>query len=130
MRATDGRAFRHVVEALSRDSNELLRQTALLARLEALEATQSLKGLFIGIVAGLALTIGGLLVLLSALVLIGIALGLPPWASALIVAFLLVAGGVGIFWVFYAQFSPQTFSLPRTRRSLRDTLTWITEGAP
>jgi hypothetical protein len=122
--------FRHVVEALSDDTNDLIRQTAQLARLEAQAATQSLKGLAVGLVAGLALAVGGMLVLLAALVLIGVALGLPPWASALLVATLLVAAGAAIIWVFSSQFTPQTLSLPRTRRSVRDTLSWIKEGAP
>jgi hypothetical protein len=86
-------SFRPLLLSLSRDLRLLLDQTAGLARAEIQTAVRSTV-FYLAIAGGGVVTaIGGLLVLLSAFVLIAIALGLPPWAAATVVALLMIGAG-------------------------------------
>lgn len=129
MMPADGRVFRHVVEDLARDVHALASETATLAKLEAQDASATLRNALAGIAAGVCLGFGGLIVLLGAFVLILVALGLPPWAAALLVSTTLLGVGAILVWMFYAQLTPDLLSLPRTRQSVRDTLSWLKDGA-
>lgn len=125
----DGRVFRHVVEDLARDVRAIIVDTAALARLEASAASATLRGALAGLFAGALLIVGGLFVLLGTAVLILMALGLPPWVAAALVSVALIGGGIALMWVCASQVTPGLLSMPRTRRSLRETLAWLADGA-
>jgi hypothetical protein len=118
-------ALRRLLPALSADLNLLFGQTLALARVEAASVLRSTV-LYVAVaVAGVALAVGGFLVLLSALVLIAVALGLPPWAAATLVGLLLVIAGALTAYFCVAGLKQLGFTLPHTRRSLKDTLAWL-----
>ena len=103
----------------------LLDQTVGLARAEINTAVRSTL-LYVAIAAGaVVVVIGGLLVLLSALVLIAIALGLPPWAAASLVGILLVGAGAGTAYACVTKLRQVEFDLRHTRRSVKETLGWL-----
>jgi hypothetical protein len=125
----DSATLRPLLQTLPREIRALVGQTQALARAEASEATRSMRTALIGLVAGVALVIGGLFVTLSALVLIVIALGLPAWAAATLVAVVLTAGGGTLVWWFSGLLSEVDLTLPRTRRSVSETVEWLKAGA-
>jgi hypothetical protein len=118
-------SYRSLLLSLSRDLRLLLDQTVGLARAEINTAVRST--LFYLAIAGgaLIIVIGGLLVLVSAFVLIAIALGFPPWAAATLVALLMIGGGAGGAYVCIARLRNIEFDLRHTRRSVKETLTWL-----
>jgi hypothetical protein len=117
-------SFRPHLLALSRDLSVLLDQTVSLARTETNIAVRAIL-LYVGCaVAAVVAVIGGLLVLLSALVLIAIALGLPSWAAASLVGILLVAAGAATAYVCVTKLREVRLDLPQTRRSVKETLGW------
>ena len=63
--------------------------------------------------------------LVSALVLIVIALGLPAWAAATLVGLLLTAGGALAAWYFVVVTRRLELTLRETRESVRETLEWL-----
>jgi hypothetical protein len=118
-------SFRPLLLSLSRDVRLLLDQTVGLARVEINTAVRSAM-LYLAIAgAALVAVVGGLLVLVSALVLIAIALGLPPWAAALVVALLMIGGGAGVTYLSVTKLRHVEFDLPHTRRSVKETLAWL-----
>jgi hypothetical protein len=118
-------SFRAHLLSVSSDLRLLLEQTVGLARTEINAAVQSTL-LYVGIAAAaVVVVIGGLLVLLGALVLVAIALGLPPWAAATLVGVLLVGAGAGTVYVCVTKLRQVEFSLRHTRRSMKETLGWL-----
>jgi hypothetical protein len=118
-------SFRPGLLSLSNDLGLLLQQTVQLARTEINTAAQYTL-LYVGIAAAaLVVAIGGLLGLLGALVLIAIALGLPAWAAATLVGFLLVGVGAGTAYVSVTKLRQLEFDLRHTRRSVKETLGWL-----
>jgi uncharacterized membrane protein YqjE len=118
-------SFRPLLLSLSRDLPVLLDQTVRLARTEIDTAVRST--LFYLAVAGgaVVIVIGGLLVLVSALVLIAIALGLPPWAAATVVALLMIGAGVSVIYLCITRLRAVEFDLRHTRRSVKETVAWL-----
>jgi hypothetical protein len=118
-------SFRPAVLALSRDLRLLFDQTVSLAGAEIKTAVRSTL-LYVAVAAGaVVIVICGLLVLVSTLVLIVIALGLPPWASAGLVGFLLVGVGAGIAYFCLTKLRQGEFDLRHTRHSVKETLEWL-----
>jgi hypothetical protein len=72
-------ALRELFGAVSEDLRALVSQTTELARLEVATATSALVTSVVGVALSLVIVLGGVGVLMSALVLIAIALGLPAW---------------------------------------------------
>jgi hypothetical protein len=125
----EGDRVRPLLQALTQDLQLLIAQTVTLARGEAAGAVWSTV-LYLGIaLAGACMALGGVLVLLSALVLIAIALGLPPWAAAATVGLLIVLIGAGTTYFCVVSLSQIRFDLPRTRRSVQDTVAWLSAQA-
>lgn len=121
----DARSVPEVLAALSADLRALISETAGLARSEISRASSALTTSTVGIIAGAIVLLLGVAVLAAALVLIGIALGLYPWAAALLVGLLLCGGGAITIWVFLAQLKTVDYNLTETRRSVTETLTWL-----
>lgn len=129
MMILDSATLRPLLQTLSREVRVLVGQTHVLVRAEVSGTARSMRTALIGLVAGVALVIGGLLVTLSALVLIAIAVGLPAWAAATLVAVLLVAGGGALVWWYGGLLSEVDLTLPRTRQSMSETIEWLKAGA-
>lgn len=114
-----------VLASAAQDLKLLVVKTLRLARTEATNAARS-TAIYLGIaIVGVGAGLVGVLLLVSALVLILIAIGLPPWAAALIVALLLLIGGGGTAYFCVTSLGHVEFALPHTRRSVRETLAWL-----
>jgi hypothetical protein len=121
----DSRSLRPLLIGLSRDLRLLVAEIVGLARAEFAEALRSAL-LYVGVAAAaIVVALGGLLVLVSALVLIVIALGLSPWVAATLVGLLMVGAGGGTAYFCAMKLRHVAFDLPRTRHSVRDTLSWL-----
>lgn len=117
--------YRPLLVAMSRDLWLLCSQTLTLARLEIVTSARSMA-LHVAVAAlGMVVAIGGVLVLLSALVLIAIALGLPPWAAASVVGALLVGVGAATAYLSVIGLLDGGLAAPHTRRSIKDTVEWL-----
>jgi hypothetical protein len=126
MSADTPRAIRPLLESVSAEVRLLIEQTARLARAEATAAIRTTAIYTGAAVAGVLVALAGLLVLVSALVLIVVALGLAPWAAALIVGLLLLGVGGGAAYFCVASLREEVeFDLPRTRRSITETIAWL-----
>ena len=110
---------------VSNDLRVLAAQTVELARLESGVAISALMASAAGIAVSLALTIGGAGVLVSALVLIAIALGLPAWVAATTVGFALTIGGALSTRHFVRKARGVELTLRQTRDSVLETMEWL-----
>jgi len=121
----DDHLFRPLLLSLSRDVRLLLDQTIGLARAEINTAVRSIM-FYVAVAAGaVIIVIGGLLVVVSALVLIAIALGLPPWAAAMVVALLMIGVGAAIAYLCVTKLRQVQFDLRHTRHSVKETVAWL-----
>jgi hypothetical protein len=100
-----------------------------LARLEISNTVATISWSAVGILAGLVIAFGGFSVLVTALVLVAIALGLPPWAAALLVGIALMAGGAGTVVYFVNNLRNAQLTLKETRDSLKETMEWLKHEA-
>lgn len=121
----DPRPVRDIVATISRDLLLLVEQLTTLARTEIGLAVGGARSGAVTVAIGVALLICGALTLVSALVLIANALGLPPWASALAIgALLTVAGGVTL-QIGVGAIRGIRLTLPETRGALTDGVEWL-----
>ena len=70
-------------------------------------------------------TVAGAAVLVSALVLILIALGLPAWAASLVVGVTLTGAGAIAARHFVGSIRSAELGMKETRESLRETMEWL-----
>ena len=119
------RSLRELVGDLSIDLRLLCLQLVEVARAETRTAVRTATASIIGIAAGAITALIGVLVLAAALVLGAIAAGLPPWAAALVVGLVLVAGGGTGAALYARRLRGAPFGLPETRASFEETLTWL-----
>jgi hypothetical protein len=122
-------AFRPLLLSLSQDLRRLLDETLGLARAEITTALRSTLFYVAVAAAAVVIVLGGLLVLVSALVLMAIALGLPPWAAATVVALILIGGGAGLAYFCVTKLRQVEFDLQHTRRSVKETVAWLKRQA-
>ena len=111
--------------SVSADLNTLASLTIALARLEVGAATSALARPAVGLSVSILIAIAGSGVLVSALVLIAVALGLPAWAAATLVGFVLTAGGALSARYFAGRLRRTELDLRETRDSIRETLEWL-----
>lgn len=81
--------LKELLNSISTDVQLLASQTLILARLEISSAVSTVAWSAIGVLASAFVAVAGVAVLVSALVLILVALGLPAWAAATVVGALL-----------------------------------------
>ena len=86
-------SLRDLLNGISTDVQLLASQTLTLARVEASTAASRLAWSVMGVVASVFVAVAGAAVLVSALVLILVALGLPAWASSTLVGVVLTGSG-------------------------------------
>ncbi len=118
-------ALRQLLGAASEDLQALASQTLALARLEFAAATSALVTSVLGVAISLVIVLGSVGVLMSALVLIAIALGLPAWAAASTVGIVLAIGGALSARRFLGQARSVSFTLSETRESIKETIEWM-----
>lgn len=118
-------ALRELFGAVSEDLRALVSQTTELARLEIAAATSALVTSVVGIALSLVIVLGGIGVLMSALVLIAIALGLPAWAAATAVGLVLAIGGALSARRFLGKARSVSITLSETRESITETIAWL-----
>jgi|KBSSwiStaDraftv2_1062776.scaffolds.fasta_scaffold1185683_1 hypothetical protein len=118
-------ALRELFGAVSEDLRALVSQTTELARLEVATATSALVTSVVGVALSLVIVLGGVGVLMSALVLIAIALGLPAWAAATAVGLVLAIGGALSARRFLGKARSVSITLSETRESITETIEWL-----
>ena len=118
-------ALRELFGAVSEDLRALVSQTIELARLEIAAATSALVTSVVGVALSLVIVLGGIGVLMSALVLIAIALGLPAWAAATVVGLVLAIGGALSARRFLGKARSVSITLSETRESITETIEWL-----
>jgi len=121
----DERTLGEMFAELSRETRTLVQQELQLAKTELTEKASKLgKGAGL-IVGGGLIAYGGLLAIIAALVLITIALGVPPWAAALVGGVL--AAGIGYLLIRsgFAALKPQGLTPRKTIDTLKEDAQWL-----
>ena len=75
--------------------------------------------------ASVLVTVAGAAVLVSALVLILVALGLPAWAASTLVGVTLTVAGAITARYFVGSIRSAELGMKETRESLRETMEWL-----
>ena len=114
-----------LLASVSTDVQLLASQTLTLARLEIANAASRVAWSAIGLAASVFVAIAGLAVLVSALVLILVALGLPAWAASTLVGVMLTGSGALAARYFVGSIRNAEFGMKETRESLRETMEWL-----
>jgi hypothetical protein len=117
--------LKELLTSISTDVQLLASQTLTLARLEIATAASTLSWSAIGPMASGFVAIAGLAVLVSALVLILIALGLPAWAASTLVGVMLTGSGALAARYFVGSMRSAELGMKETRESLRETMEWV-----
>ena len=117
--------LRELLDGVSTDVQLLASQTLTLARLELSTAVSKLAWSAMGVLASAFVTVAGTAVLVSALVLILIALGLPAWAASTLVGVLLTGAGAIAARHFFGSMRSAELGMKETRESLRETMEWL-----
>ena len=118
-------SLRDLLNGISTDVQLLASQTLTLARVEASTAASRLAWSVIGVVASVFVALAGAAVLVSALVLILVALGLPAWASSTLVGVVLTGTGTIGARYFVGAVRSADLGMKETRESLRETMEWL-----
>jgi hypothetical protein len=122
----DDRSLGELLAELSRETGQLVRKEVELATTEmTAKAKKAAAGAGIA-AAGGALVHAGLLVLLAAIVIALAQVGVSPWLSALIVAFLTMAGGSLLVRSGVEQMRRTTMAPTQAIEELKETATWTT----
>jgi hypothetical protein len=121
----DERTLGEMFAELSRETRTLVQQELQLAKTELTEKASKLgKGAGL-IVGGGLIAYGGLLAIITAMVLITIALGVPPWAAALLGGVL--AAGIGYLLIRsgLAALKSQELTPRKTIDTLKEDAQWL-----
>jgi hypothetical protein len=116
-----------LLAAASEDVRTLGAQTVGLARFE-LRTAQRCHLVDVGAVVSMFIAIAGAGVLMSAIVLITVALGLPAWAAATLVGLTFFIGGT-LAARYFIDKARNDVTLKETRTSARETVEWIRSQA-
>jgi cobalamin synthase len=118
-------SLRDLLNGISTDVQLLASQTLALGRLEVSAAVSTLAWSAMGLFASVFIAAAGAAVLVSALVLILVALAVPPWAAATLVGFVLVVSAVLSARHFINAIRRTEIGLRQTRQSIHETLEWL-----
>jgi Putative Actinobacterial Holin-X, holin superfamily III len=121
----DERTLGEMFAELSRETRTLVQQELQLAKTELTEKASKMgKGAGL-IVGGGLIAYGGLLAIIAAMVLILIAIGLPPWAAALVGGVLVAGTGYLLIRVGLAALKPQELMPQKTIDTLKEDAQWL-----
>jgi hypothetical protein len=121
----DERTLGEMFAELSRETRTLVQQELQLAKTELTEKASKLgKGAGL-IVGGGLIAYGGLLAIIAAMVLIMIALAVPPWAAALVGG--VIAAGTGYLLIRsgLAALKPKELTPRKTIDTLKEDAQWL-----
>jgi Putative Actinobacterial Holin-X, holin superfamily III len=121
----DERTLGEMFAELSRETRTLVQQELQLAKTELTEKASKMgKGAGL-IVGGGLIAYGGLLAIIAAMVFILIAIGLPPWAAALVGGVLVAGIGYLLIRVGLAALKPQELMPQKTIDTLKEDAQWL-----
>ena len=121
----DERTLGEMFAELSRETRTLVQQELQLAKTELTEKASKMgKGAGL-IVGGGLIAYGGLLAIIAAMVFILIAIGLPPWAAALVGGVLVAGIGYLLIRVGLAALKPQELMPQKTIDTLKEYAQWL-----
>jgi hypothetical protein len=121
----DQRSLGEMFGELSRETRTLIQQELRLAKTELMEkASRMGKGAGL-IVGGGLIAYAGFLAIVGAIVLVVIALGLPPWAAALLGGVLVAGIGYLLIRSGIAALNPQELIPGKTIETLKEDAQWL-----
>ena len=123
--AADRRSVRELLAAITNDLLLLGAQLFGIATVEGRVAAGAARNGVVVAILGAALLVCGVLTLVSALVLVIVALGLSPWAAALAVGVLLTLGGAVALHVGVDLVRHVRLHFPQTRGAITEGLSWL-----
>ena len=135
--AADRRSVRELLAAITNDLLLLGAQLFGIATVEGRVAAGAARNGVVVAILGAALLVCGVLTLVSALVLVIVALGLSPWAAALAVGVLLTLGGAVAELLALLEQLPRALHVgvdmvrhvrlhfPQTRGAITEGLSWL-----
>jgi len=123
--AADRRSVRELLAAITNDLLLLGAQLFGIATVEGRVAAGAARNGVVVAILGAALLACGVLTLVSALVLVIVALGLSPWAAALAVGVLLTLGGAVALHVGVDMVRHVRLHFPQTRGAITEGLSWL-----
>jgi len=121
----EGRSVRELLAAITSDLFLLGAQLFGIASAEGRVAAGAARSGAVVATVGVGLLVCGALTLVSALVLVIVALGLPPWAAALAVGVLLTFGGAVAVHVGVDMVRHVRLHFPETRDAITEGLSWL-----
>lgn len=122
---SDDRSLGQMFADLSRETRTLIQQEIQLARTElTAKATQMGKGAAL-LVGGGLLAYAGLLSIVAALVLVLAAIGLPPWAAALVGGVVVIGGAYLLVRAGLAALRPPQLTPHATIDTLKEDAQWL-----
>jgi hypothetical protein len=121
----DERTLGELFADLSRETRSLVRQELQLARTELTEKAAKLgKGAALMAAGGL-IAYGGLLAIIAAVILVLIAIGLPPWAAALAGGVLVAGLGYLLIRAGLAALNSKALKPQQTIETLKEDARWL-----
>lgn len=123
--STDPRSLGEMFADLSRDTRTLIQQEIQLARTELAQNVSRMTGSVTMIVAGGLIAYGGLLAIVAAVVLALIAVGLAPWAAALLGGVVIAGIGYGLLRAGLGAFRPTDLAPRQTIETLKEDARWL-----
>ena len=123
--STDPRSLGEMFADLSRETRTLIQQEIQLARTELAQNVSRMTGSVTMIVAGGLIAYGGLLAIVAAIVLALIAVGLAPWAAALLSGVVIAGIGYVLVRAGLAAFRPTDLAPRQTIETLKEDARWL-----
>lgn len=118
-------SLRDLLNGITTDVHLLASQTLILARVEVSAAASKLAWSAIGVLASVFVAVAGAAVLVSAVVLMLVALGLSAWAASTLVGGVLTGAGGIAARHFVGAVRSAELGMKETRASLRETMEWL-----
>lgn len=122
---TDNRSLGQMLADLSRETRTLIQQEIQLAKTELTEKASRIGKGATMIVGGGLLAYGGLLAIVAAVVLVLIAIGVPPWAGALLGGILFAGAGYLLIRSGLAALRQQELTPRQTIETLKENAQWV-----
>lgn len=121
----DSRTLGEMFGDLTREVRTLVQQEIQLAKTELTQNVSRLTSSVTMIVAGGLIAYGGLLAIVAGLVLGLIAIGLTPWAAALLGGVVIAGIGYALVRAGIAAFQPKDLTPRQTIETLKEDAQWL-----
>jgi hypothetical protein len=122
---TDPRSLGEMFADLARDTRTLIQQEIQLAKTEVAQNVSRLTSSVTMIVAGGLIAYGGLLAIVAGVVLGLIAIGVAPWAAALLGGIVIAGIGYALVRAGIAAFRPKDLTPRQTIETLKEDARWL-----